>query len=218
MTELELRSEIEGHASVGNIDAILGFAKAYAASEVSKAIEPLDVEMKDYIRGAYKKVQAELAAKDAEIAGLQMQIRVEGAVNNREITRLREGIQAAYKAQQGGGFKIEDLALQSLQVGEILQALLSPSEEPEKPAIGADGEWIGDMDNTFDQWVRLLKSRSLTVRDDGGNPFEIRRVGDVYESNPFSNYDLKDVIDWVSTHGGLEFYRALQPKGKGEGV
>jgi hypothetical protein len=154
------------------------------------------------------------AAKDAEIGRLQKQTGTERTAlgtyiqaSTKEIAdlkaengRLREGVQGYVGFLQAElEYPEDDEAKMNLEMLlENAQALLSPADGGE--------QWVGDMDNTFDRWLRILKKTGeITVREDGVVPMKIQKVGGCYESRLFGSYDLADVVDWVSTRGGLEF-------------
>jgi hypothetical protein len=80
------------------------------------------------------KYKAITAAKDTEIAALQMQIRVEGAVNGKEIEalkaeneRLRSGIQRAKQI-----IVAEDIHPQSMHFANSVMLALSPLQQTEE--------------------------------------------------------------------------------------
>jgi Lar family restriction alleviation protein len=145
------------------------------------------------------------AAKDAEIekrGGCIIEMGAERALLLAEVKRLREGIGEANAA-------LFPFTSSIRSAKNMLKVLLSPAE-PEPPTKALDdqkGIWIGDISNSFDKWLRILKKEGeITIREDGGEAFKIQKVGGGYESKSFESYDLNDVIDWMSTRAGLEFF------------
>jgi Lar family restriction alleviation protein len=185
--------------------------EAAQVAEVNRAKHALSMQLTNF--------KAKYSEMNAENDGLKS-----------EIKRLRDGMKSLIRwVQDYNDYGVEHKEI----IGEI-EALLSPAEpekpplvchemtakenaeaagiefldpEPPKPAPDENGIWIGDMTDSPDKWLRIIKKKGqITIREDGGSPFKIQSIGGFYESKSFEGYDLNDVMDWMSTRAGLEFF------------
>lgn len=124
--------------------------------------------------------------------------KIEHLMDSRELARKQRNDYEKQLIESRSQIYTLNAKIESLQT--LVDTFLSPQDIPE------NSTWVGDMSNSFDKWLRILKKdRKITIREDGGSPSWIWLTEGQYESDWFCDYTLNEVIDWVSTRGGLEF-------------
>ena len=185
----------------GNEHLVFDAAKAYAAAQVAAKdaeIARLQIEVEN-LKSYQQSLECDNFHANAHADTFEAEIAALKADN----ARMREGVATQvdrlHKLHNNSSTLSDDDCEWLRSIAKELNALLSPADGGE--------QWIGDMSNeSFDKWLRILKKMGeLTVREDGGTPFKIKSVDGLYTGADCVNDTLNDVIDWVSRHGGLEF-------------